>query len=109
MSLLAPCIRVWRRVIPPVGGAWIPFTAAQVAARRAAQMVLVTVCTSLPPTPASPPLAPPWPAPEPWREPLLLAPQSVAESGGGSGAIATPEPATRLLLAVGIAFLVVVR
>ena len=48
------CFTTWRRVIGPIGGAWIPYTAAQVAARRAAQWVAVVVCVSLPGTAQAP-------------------------------------------------------
>lgn len=63
--MLQTCTTILRRVIPAIGGKWIPFTAAQVAARRAAQMVAIVVCTSipiggansLPPLPNNPPQA----------------------------------------------------
>lgn len=48
------CYTVLRRVIGPIGGAWIPYTAAQVAARRAAQMVAVVVCVAVPGTAQAP-------------------------------------------------------
>jgi hypothetical protein len=95
------CVTILRRVIPPVGGAWIPHTAAQVAARRAAQMVAVVVCTTLP-SPATAPApcdcAPAWQPP-----PLLVdrvAPLPVVD---------VPEPASALLLAVGLVALWWVR
>lgn len=63
---MIPCATILRRVTGPIGGAWIPYTAAQVAARRAAQMVAVVVCAAAPGTalaPAPLPVAPPmWPA-----------------------------------------------
>ena len=42
------CTTILRRITGPIGGAWTPYTAAQVAARRAAQMVAVVVCSSVP-------------------------------------------------------------
>jgi hypothetical protein len=96
------CITVWRRVIGSVGGAWIPFTAAQVAARRAAQMVAVTVCASLP----SPAIAPmPAPAPDAWwRAPAELAPAPWAASPHPARR-SIPEPGSALVLGVAIAAL----
>jgi hypothetical protein len=95
------CITVWRRVIGPVGGAWIPFTAAQVAARRAAQMVAVTVCASLP----SPAVAPmPAPAPDAWwRAPVDLIPARAASPAPVAQSI--PEPGSALVLGVAVAAL----
>jgi hypothetical protein len=104
--VIVHCRTLWRRVIPPVGGAWIPYTAAQVAARRAAQMVAVVVCTTLPspadaPAPcdcAPPPIAwQPPPLPVPIREPFI--PPVVDVS----------EPASALLLAVAVVALWWVR
>lgn len=79
-----PCRTLWRRVVPPTGGRWIPYSPAQVAARRAAQMVLVTTCTTVPTPAATPGLPAPWA----W-EPLLLVPRPWAAAGD---AVATPEP-----------------
>lgn len=95
------CATLWRRVVPPVGGRWIAYSAAQVAARRAAQMVLVVTCNAVP-TPAA------TPAPErPWTwEPVLLAPRAWLPAGD---AVATPEPSAWALLLVALALLGVAR
>lgn len=42
------CVDVVTRVIPAIGGRWIPYSAAEVAARRAAQMVRSKVCWAAP-------------------------------------------------------------
>lgn len=100
------CITVMRRVIPPIGGKWIPYTAAEVAARRAAQMVPVVVCC-LVPVPAE---APPMPPPAITGPPLVLVPPRVGHRvGPGDNPIHTPEPASALVLAVGLAALWVGR
>jgi hypothetical protein len=95
--MIVHCRTIWRRVIPATGGAWIPYTAAQVAARRAAQMVAVVVCTTLPsPVDAPAPCdctAPAWQPPPllvPIREPFI--PPVVDVS----------EPASALLLLVAL-------
>jgi hypothetical protein len=98
------CITILRRVIPPVGGAWIPYSAAQVAARRAAQTVAVVVCTTLP-SPATAP-APCDCAPDHFADvgkmvPPLLIPAPLP--------VDVPEPASALLLAVGLVALWWVR
>lgn len=95
------CAALWRRVIPPTGGRWIAYTAAQVAARRAAQMVLVTTCAVVP-TPAAAPAPPPvWT----W-EPMLLAPRAWMPPGE---AVATPEPGAWALLLAALVLLGVAR
>jgi len=76
------CIAILRRVIGPIGGAWIPYTAAQVVARRAAQMVLVVVCTAVPLPPSFgpvpvPPAAVYWPRVELVHATPHLIPQPV--------------------------------
>lgn len=95
------CRTILRRVIGPVGGAWIPYTAAQVAARRAAQMVAVVACTTFP-SPATAPA--PCCAVPAWQPPPLLvdrvAPLPVVD---------VPEPASALLLAVALVALWWVR
>jgi hypothetical protein len=90
------CRTIWRRVIPATGGAWIPYTAAQVAARRAAQMVAVVVCTTLP-SPADAPAPCDCTAPA-WQSPPLLVPLSVPHAA----VVDVPEPASALLLAVAL-------
>jgi len=47
------CVTVAVRKIPPIGGKWIPFSAAEVIARRAKQMVVIVICTTTVPAPAS--------------------------------------------------------
>lgn len=115
------CFAVWRRVIPATGGAWIPYTAAQVVARRAAQMVLVIVCTSVPvppgpdrprlpsvdhPPPAvwHPPPGPVWylPPPTPWHPPHGV-------PGYAPPAQNIPEPGTAVLFAVALLGLLAMR
>jgi hypothetical protein len=90
------CRTLWRRVIPATGGAWIPYTAAQVAARRAAQMVAVVVCTTVP-SPADAPAPCDCTAPA-WQPPPLLVPHAVPHAA----VVDVPEPASALLLAVAL-------
>ena len=90
------CITILRRIIGPIGGAWIPYSAAQVAARRAAQIVAITVCTSVP-VPAGAPL-PPLPHVPTWQ-PVLLAPRVYVPFPVHQ----VPEPASALVLAVAVA------
>ena len=94
------CVTVLRRVIPPIGGKWIPYTAAEVAARRAAQMVVCVVCTAIPPAPAE---APPMPPPAITGPPLVLVPGTTP--GTVPGYVATPEPGSAAILLVGLALL----
>jgi len=96
------CRTLWRRVIPPVGGAWIPYSARQVAERRAAQMVAVVVCTTLP-APADAP-APCCTVPT-WQPPTLLVPLHAPHAA----VVDVPEPASALLLAVALVALWWVR
>ena len=74
------CITIWRRITGPIGGKWIPYPPAVVAARRAAQMVATVVCFTLPPAPGMPPKpvcdCPPVPAYA--GPPLELVPAPVA-------------------------------
>ena len=94
------CVTVLRRVIPPIGGKWIPYTAAQVAARRAAQMVVCVVCTAIPPAPAE---APPMPPPAITGPPLVLVPGTTP--GTVPGYVATPEPGSAAILLASLALL----
>ena len=94
------CVTVLRRVIPPIGGKWIPYTAAEVAARRAAQMVVCVVCTAIPPAPAE---APPMPPPAITGPPLVLVPGTTP--GTVPGYVATPEPGSAAILLAGLALL----
>ena len=96
------CVTVWRRVVPPVGTRWIPYSAAEVAARPAAQMVACVVCVAIPPAPAE---APPMPPIEITGPPLVLVPRR----GDDPRFVSTPEPASALVLAVGLAALWVGR
>jgi hypothetical protein len=93
---VTPCRTLWRRVIPATGGAWIPYSAAQVAARRAAQTVAVVVCTTLP-SPATAP-APCCAAPA-WQPPPLLVP---IREPFIPPVVDVPEPASALLLVVAL-------
>lgn len=100
------CVTVLRRVIPPIGGKWIPYTAAQVAARRAAQMVACVVCTALPPTPAAAPSpVPPAPLQEIVGPPLDLVPLRMPFAP----VVDVPEPSSGVLLVVGLVLLWKVR
>jgi hypothetical protein len=97
------CVTVLRRVIPPVSpdGPWIPYSAAQVAARRAAQMVACVVCIALPPTPAAAPSpVPPVPSQEIVGPPLDLVPRITP--GTLPPYVTTPEPATGLMFGAGL-------
>ena len=100
------CFTYLRRVIGPIGGAWIPYTAAQVAARRALQIVAITVCISvpvpsggaLPPLPHLPPSLPHTPIWQPLETvPRVYTPIPVYQ---------VPEPTSALVLAVALAALV---
>jgi hypothetical protein len=103
------CETIIRRVIPPTGGAWIPYTAAEVAARRAAQMVVVMTCVSAapwsahaPPLPVDPAsLAPPlWPVVE-------LLPQAAASPA--HDVVVMSAPCSAAVMAVGLAAMVLMR
>ena len=100
------CVEIIRRVIPPVGGKWIPYTPAEVIARRAAQMAVCVVCTAVPVTPAITPAPVPVP-PIAFGPPLLLVPR--ADRDVASVPVSTPEPASALVLAMGLAALWVGR
>ncbi len=101
------CVEMIRRVIPPVGGKWIPYSPAEVIARRAAQMVVCVVCTAVPVTPAlTPAPVPPLP-PIAYAPPLLLVPR--ADRGALLEPVSTPEPASVALLGVAVLGLVAVR
>lgn len=102
------CTTIIKRITGPTGGAWIPFTAAEVAARRAAQMVVIVTCVSAapwsahaPPLPVDPAsLAPPlWPVVELVPLAAAPAPAVVVMSGPGSAAV----------MSVGLAALAVMR
>lgn len=88
------CATLWRRVVPAIGGRWIAYSAAQVAARRAAQMVLVTTCTVVP-VPAHGPV--PWPELPPWQ-PVALVPMPLVDMP----AVVTSEPAGWAIMAVAL-------
>ena len=88
------CSRVWRRVVPPVGTRWIPYTAAQVTARRAAQMVAVCVCVTVPGGVGEPPR----PVPVPPPSGLELVPLVPALPGVTS----VPEPGSAGVLVAGL-------
>jgi hypothetical protein len=82
------CTSTLRRIVGPIGGAWIPYTAAQVAARRAAQTVVIMTCVSAAPPSAHAPgmpvaLPPVWPSIElvPAAVPHVV-PVDVSEPGG---------------------------
>lgn len=118
------CKTIILRIVGPIGGKWIPYTAAQVAARRAAQMVVVTVCAAAPlpaaaPAPAAghaPHRAPPALAAVPAH---LLSPLSLSgpvlelvpdrAPAPRVERLNIPEPPTALLFAGAVALLVVVR
>lgn len=109
--MITTCRTIWRRVAGPIGGAWIPYTAAQVTARRLAQMVAVVICTTVPgptqpPCPHCPP--PEWAAPQPIAfDPWRVTP--LAWPGADLPPTPIPEPGTAALLLVGIVALLVRR
>jgi len=115
------CVVRWVRRVPAVGGRWIPYPAHVVAARRAAQMVAVVVCTAGPvgadgpaglparPMPPAPPavaverlpdLAGLGPLLPPPAGPVLRMPQAP---------VPVAEPASAALLAAGLALLPLAR
>lgn len=98
------CVTVLRRVIPPIGGKWIPYSAAQVAARRAAQMVPVLVCCAIP-VPAEAPQMPPPPPPQITGPPLVLVPGTMPRSPSHVEITHTPEPGSAAILLAGLALL----
>lgn len=107
------CVTILRRIIGPVGGAWIPYTAAEVARRRAAQMVAVVVCTTVSPREANVPAPAPCCAPPPvgpWTSltplPGGLVPLSVAPY---PEVVATPEPSSLAVVAVALVALWLAR
>lgn len=69
MNKLVHCTTIIRRIVGPIGGLFTPYTAAEVLARRAAQMVVIMTCVSATPWSAQAPgmpvaLPPVWPAVE---------------------------------------------
>jgi hypothetical protein len=95
------CYTILRRVIPPIGGAWIPYTAAQVAARRAAQVVAVVVCVSVPGTAQAPRECNCAPPPIPIG-PVMLIPRADPMPRLLPAPVPVSEPGSLAVLAVGL-------
>lgn len=103
----------WEPIRPVIGGRWIPYTAAQVAARRLGRLVCVVVGTGIGMLPPMPPIAglprvpegviplPPAPYVPAWL-PTWLGGALGDGYPAGANAVAMPEPGCMLVFALAV-------